>query len=126
MFGKVKETKLYEQQKVIACIAGSIDELERYEASEDALGACLMTMLKTLGHNEEQALTASLMTVKALENDFAKMYWQERTFSHKVAVFVAITETARNYLKRGGDKRTEAIIKLAIEDIKNEKSNGTK
>lgn len=114
----------YEQHKVIAAIAGSIDELERYEASEDALGSCLMTTLKLMGYSEEQSLTKALLTVKALENDFAKMYWQERTFSHKVAVFVAIVETARNSINNGTvDKRTEALIKMALEDVK--KDNGS-
>lgn len=119
---RTKKVNYYEQQKVMASIAGSIDELEKYECSPDALGSCIMTTLKTMGIAEEKALTASLMTVKALENDFSKMYWAERTFSHKVAVFVAVVETARNSLTNGViDKRTEAIIKIALDDVKNEK-----
>lgn len=122
MFRKTKEPNLFEQHKVLASIAGSIDELDRYEASTDALGACMLTTLKMMGYSEEKAMTASLMTVKALENEFSKMYWQDNTFSHKVAVYVSIIETARNQIKAGFvDKRTEQIIKIALEDIKNEK-----
>ena len=127
MFNLTRKTNRYEEQKVIACIAGSIDELDRYEASTDALGSCLLTTLKIMGYSEEKALTASLLSVKALENEFSKMYWQDNTFSHKVAVFVAIVETAKNSIKNGTtDKRTEAIIKLALEDVKNEKSDKSK
>lgn len=122
MFRKTKEPTMYEQQKVMAGIAGSIDELERYEASEDCLGACLMTMLKIMGYSEEQSLTTALLTVKALEGEFGKMYWQDRTFSHKVAVFVAIIETARNSIKnKTFDERTIALVKIAMDDVKNER-----
>lgn len=122
-----KQPNLFEDQKVLAAIAGSIDELDRYEASTDALGSCLMTTLKMMGYSEEQSLTTALLTVKALENEFAKMYWQEHTFSHKVAVFVSIIKTAENSIKTGAvDKRTEAIIKIALQDVKNEKRPDSK
>lgn len=125
MFKLKKKTNLYEEQAVLAGIAGTVDELERYEASEDALGAGLMTILKLMGHSEEKALTASLLTVKALEGEFSKMYWLENSFSHKVAVLVAIIKTAENAIQKGTvDKRTEAIIKIALDDVKNE-SNKT-
>ncbi len=121
MFGKTKKPDYYTQQAVIASFACSVDELEKYECSTDALGSCMVTILKTMGHSEEEALTASLMTTKALENEFPKMYWADRTFSHKVSVLVAIIETARNSLKNGViDERTKSIVKLAMEDVKND------
>lgn len=125
MFQLTKKNKLYEEHKVLASIAGSIDELDRYEASDDdALGSCVLTTLKTMGYKEETAMVASLMTVKALENDFRPMYWKENSFSHKVAIFVSIVETAREQIKRKAyDKRTTQIVKLALEDIKKNDSD---
>lgn len=119
-----KKPNLYEEQAVLAGIAGTIDELDKYEASEDALGAGLLTILKIMGYSEEQALTASLMTVKALEGEFSKMYWQENSFSHRVAVLVAVIKTAENALKnKSFDKRTMQIVAMALEDVKKNDSD---
>lgn len=127
MFKLTKKPNLFEEQRFLAAIAGTVDELERYEASDDALGASLLTLLKIAGYSEEKAMTAALLTVKALENDFSKMYWQDRTFSHKVAVIVSIFKTAEQQINNGNiDKRTMALIKMAMEDVKNEKPDKSK
>lgn len=101
MFGKTKEPeeKMYTQTVMIA-ICASIDEIDRYEASEEAVGSCLMTVLTKMGYSQEDALAGSLEGTRHLDNMFQQLYWKENSFSNRVMVFFSTLEATKALIDR--------------------------
>lgn len=119
LLNRKKKTEPYENHAVLAAIAASIDEIDKWEASEDALGSCLMTTLKTMGYSELDALTASMFATRGIYSDFPTLYWKNHTFSNKVSVFMAVVETAKKALDEGMiDANTRRVTAEALAEEK--------
>ena len=96
MFGKTKPAPetMYSQSALIA-ICASIDELDRYECSPDAIGSCLMAVLTKCGYSDEDALCGSIEATRHLDTGFSALFWKDNTFSNKVAVFTSTLEATK-------------------------------
>lgn len=87
---------MYSESALIA-ICASIDELEKYECSPDAIGSCLTAVLGKMGYSDEDALCGAIEATRHLDASFSALYWKDHTYSNKVAVFTS-TLTATKML----------------------------
>lgn len=101
MFGKTKQpTETMYSQTVLIAICASIDEIDRYEASDEAVGSCLMTVLTKMGYSQEDALAGSLEGTRHLDSMFQQLYWKENSFSNRVMVFFSTLEATKALIDR--------------------------
>lgn len=100
MFGRkstLPEPQVMYSESTLIAIVASIDELDRYECSEEAIGSCLTAVLGKMGYSDEDALCGALEATRHLDTSFQALYWKENSASNKVAVFTS-TLTATKML----------------------------
>lgn len=102
MFGKTKQpTETMYTQTALIAICASVDEIDKYECSPDAIGSCLMTVLRKMGYEPEDALCGSIEATRHLDTSFQALYWKENTYSNRVAVFMSTLEATKMLSEKG-------------------------
>ena len=102
MFGKTKQpTETMYSQTALIAICASIDEIDRHEASDNAVGSCLMTVLGKMGYSQEDALAGSIEGTMHLGDMFQQLYWKENSFSNRVMVFFSVLEATKALIEKG-------------------------
>lgn len=113
--------RVFSHSALIA-ISASIDELDKHECSPDAIGSCLMTVLRKMGISDEDALCASIEATKMLDASFSALYWKENSVSNKVAVFTSTLEATIMLVERG--LISERVRQKAKETIAEHRQRG--
>lgn len=132
MFGKTKKPANYQpdmheriySQEALVAIAASIDELEKYECSPDAVGSCLATVLSKMGYSDEEALSGSIDATKMLDTSFSALYWKANSLGEKIGVFSSTLEATRMLIEKG--MLNEQTRQKAQETIAEARARGDK
>lgn len=122
MFGKTKPTETMYSQTALIAICASIDEIDRYEASDDAVGSCLVTVLSKMGYSQEDALAGSLEGTRHIKGMFQQLYWKENTYSNKVMVFYSVLEATKALID---GKMINEITKQKVREVLAEQGDNT-
>lgn len=124
MFGKTKAPAehTYSQTALIS-ICASIDEIDRYECSPEAIGSCLTAVLGKMGYSDEDALCGALEATRHLDASFQALYWKENSVSNKVAVFTSTLEATRMLIE---NNLINAITREKVKQtLQEQKENGS-